>query len=126
MLTVITQLFFSEPGDIIMIEEPEISLHPKSQIDIVEAFAEAIKEQKQIIITTHSHFLLLGLGSAVAKGLLKADDIAVYHIEKKEGIGTISNRLPLNERGYIKGWIPSFVEEEKKLLDAWLSTLPEL
>ncbi|MFQ5875511.1 MAG: AAA family ATPase, partial [Dehalococcoidia bacterium] len=47
ILTVITQLFWAPTGSLIMIEEPEISLHPKAQIDVPEMFAEAIKEDKQ-------------------------------------------------------------------------------
>jgi len=36
VMTIITQLFWSEPGDMIMIEEPEISLHPNSQANLPE------------------------------------------------------------------------------------------
>ncbi len=124
ILSVITQLFWSKPGDIIMIEEPEISLHPGSQVLLTELFAEAIAEGKQIIITTHSEFLPLALRRPIKSGLLTLDDIALYHIKKEEE-GTIAEKLDLTEDGYVRGWIPSFAEIEEDLLGEWIETVPE-
>jgi predicted ATPase len=124
ILSIITQLFWSEPGDIIMIEEPEISLHPGSQVLLTELFAEAIAEGKQIIITTHSEFLPLALRRPIKNGLLALDDIALYHVMKDEG-GTTAEKLDLTEDGYVKGWIPSFAEIEEDLLGEWIETVPE-
>ena len=125
ILTIITQLFRAPKGSLLMIEEPEISLHPKAQIDVLEMFAEAIKEDKQIIATTHSLFMMQGIGYAVHKGWLEPDQVAVYHVDKKKGTGTTSKRLPLSEKGYIKGWVPSFAKVEGQLLREWTKTLPE-
>ncbi len=124
ILSIITQLFWSEPGDIIMIEEPEISLHPGSQVLLTELFAEAIAEGKQIIVTTHSEFLPLALRRPIKSGLLTLDDIALYHIKKEEE-GTIAEKLDLTEDGYVRGWIPSFAEIEEDLLGEWIETVPE-
>ena len=125
ILAVITQLFWAPKGSLLMIEEPEISLHPKAQIDVLEMFAEAIKQDKQIIATTHSLFMMQGIGYAVHKGWLEPDQVAVYHVEKKKGTGTESKRLPLSEKGYIKGWVPSFAKVEGQLLREWTKNLPE-
>ena len=124
ILTVITQLFWAPEGSLLMIEEPEISLHPKAQIDVLEMFAEAIREDsKQIIATTHSHILLQALGYAVHKRWIKSQDIAVYHIEKGRA-GTKATSLPLGKNGYIKNWVPSYTKVERQLLQEWAKTLP--
>jgi energy-coupling factor transporter ATP-binding protein EcfA2 len=124
ILTVITQLFWSPEGSLLLIEEPEISLHPKAQIDVLEMFAEAIRERKhQIIATTHSVFILQALGYAVLKGWLKPEEMAVWHVEKgKEG--TTATLLPLSEKGYLQEWVPSFNEVEKDLIREWSKSLP--
>ncbi len=123
-MTVITQLFWAPKGSLLMIEEPEISLHPKAQIDVLEMFAEAIKQDdKQIIATTHSHILLQALGYVVSKGWLSPEDMAVYHVEKGK-TGTKANQLPLGKRGYIKNWVPSYTKVERQLLREWAKTLP--
>lgn len=124
LLTVITELFWAPKASLLMIEEPEISLHPQAQIDVLEMFAEAIKQdKKQIIATTHSLMLLQALGYAVNKGWLERDDIAVYHIEKGK-MGTKAKLLPLSKQGYIKGWVPSYTKVEKQLLREWAKTIP--
>ena len=124
ILTVITQLFWSPEGSLLMIEEPEISLHPQAQVDVLEMFAEVIKQDnKQIIATTHSHIMLQALGYAVHKGWLDVKDIAVYHIEKRK-TGTKAKLLPLGKQGYIKGWVPSYTKVERQLLREWAKTLP--
>ncbi|MCI0866689.1 MAG: AAA family ATPase [Chloroflexi bacterium] len=124
ILTVITQLFWAPKGSLLMIEEPEISLHPKAQIDVLEMFAEAVtQDDKQILATTHSHILLQALGYVVSKGWLSREDIAVYHVEKGKG-GTKAKQLPLNKSGYIKNWVPSYSKVERQLLREWAKTLP--
>lgn len=124
ILTVITQLFWSPEGSLLMIEEPEISLHPKAQIDVLEMFAEAIKrDNKQIIATTHSHILLQAIGYVVNKGWLSRDNIAVYHVEKRKA-GTTTKALPLGKNGYIRNWVPSYTKVERQLLLEWAKTLP--
>jgi len=124
ILTVITQLFWSPKGSLLMIEEPEISLHPKAQVDVLQMFSEAIrKDDKQIIATTHSLILLQALGYVVQKGWLSREDMAVYHIEKRR-TGTSAKQLPLGKEGYIRGWVPSYTKVERELLREWAKTLP--
>jgi predicted ATP-dependent endonuclease of OLD family len=105
-MTIITQLFWSEPGDLIMIEEPETSLHPEFQVLLQELFAEAVRDGRQIVYSTHSPFLILALSRVIGKGILSRDDIAIYHVEKGDR-GTKVKQLRLNDRGFVSGWIPT-------------------
>jgi hypothetical protein len=106
LMTIITQLFWSEPGDLIMIEEPETSLHPEFQVLLQELFAEAVRDGRQIVYSTHSPFLILALSRVIGKGILSRDDIAIYHVEKGDR-GTKVKQLRLNDRGFVSGWIPT-------------------
>ena len=124
ILSIITQIFWSDPGDIIMIEEPEISLHPKNQVLLHELFSEAISQEKQIICSTHSPFFVLALSKIVKKKLLTLDDIAVYHVEKRED-GTHARALKLNKHGFIVSGIPSFMKVEEDLFRDWSESLEE-
>ena len=124
VLSIITQLFYSKKGDTIMVEEPELSLHPNSQALLPELFSDAVKDGKQVIITTHSETLPLALRRPIKNKIIKFRDIAVYHVEKREK-GTEVKQLQLSEDGYIKGWIPSFAEVESQLLKEWAETIPK-
>lgn len=124
ILTIITQLFGSTPGSVIMIEEPEISLHIESQLELPKMFSEAIKEGKQVIVTTHSEHLILALKPLIVNGELKPEDVAIWHFEKAEE-GTKAKKLNLTDKGIVEGWIPSYVEAEKEIIKEWFDTLPE-
>jgi predicted ATPase len=124
ILTIITQLFWSKPGSVIMIEEPEMSLHIESQLELPKMFAEAIKDEKQVIITTHSEHLILALKPLIASGELKPEDVAIWHFEKTSE-GTKAERLKLTDKGIVEGWIPSYVKAERAIIKEWFDTLPE-
>jgi predicted ATPase len=124
ILTIITQLFWSTPGSVIMIEEPEMSLHIESQLELPTMFAEAIKEDKQVIVTTHSEHLILALKPLIASGELKPEDVAIWHFEKTAE-GTKAERLKLTDKGIVEGWIPSYVKAEGAIIKEWFDTLPE-
>jgi predicted ATPase len=125
VLAILVQIFWSAKEDIILIEEPEISLDPEAQIHLPELFAAALRDQKSIIATTHSHFFILALNIPIKKKLIRADEIAIYNFQKTSE-GTKVTRLELDENGYLKGWIPSFTKTESELMNAFLETVPEI
>jgi hypothetical protein len=118
LLPVIVQVFCAPRGSFIMIEEPEISLHPEAQVDAIRMFADAVRAGQQILITTHSENMLLGLAEAAKECGLKREDVAVYHFSR-EGKEATAERLELNGNFYIKGWVPSFSQVESRLLKEW-------
>lgn len=54
---------------IILLDEPEISLHPKAQIRLIELLIEVTKE-KQIIVATHSPYLFKDFTKIIASILI--------------------------------------------------------
>jgi predicted ATPase len=124
ILAIITQIFWSEPESVVMIEEPEISLHPENQVLLHELFSEAISQGKQIVCSTHSPFFVLALSKIIRKKLLALNDIAVYHIEKNKQ-GTRIRQLKLNKHGFIVAGVPSFMKVEGELFHDWSESLEE-
>ena len=130
LLPIIAQLAYSREGDIILIEEPEISLHPEYQVKLPVLFGKAVQERKQVIITTHSSYLPLSIykiiegceikgytrvGEKEYKIKLDPDDIAIYHVTREKKYTEVE-RLDVDEKG-LKGGIPSFIDVERVLLD---------
>ena len=63
---IILPIKFSNPN-LVIVEEPEINLHADAQLKISEYLAE-LSNRSQLLITTHSHYLLAKLANLHAKG----------------------------------------------------------
>ncbi|MFX0544766.1 ATP-dependent nuclease [Roseovarius sp. S1116L3] len=50
-------LFSSKPGDVVILDEPELSLHPEAQKSLYKLLSE-LAEDRQIIIATHSPYMV--------------------------------------------------------------------
>lgn len=124
ILSILIQLWKNRDS-LILIEEPEISLHPSAQAKLAELFADCIsKTGNQLIVTTHSDVLTRAFLKPVREGKLKIEQLKVYEITK-DSEGTKARELELDPKGYIKGGIPSFVKVEEDLLFQWYQALPE-
>lgn len=100
VLPIITQSFKSE-NNTILVEEPEIHLHPKAQATLGAMFAEATqKRNNTFIIETHSENLLLRLEKLIRRGELSEDDVSVIYVDKDEN-GSKCIPLELDNEGDI-------------------------
>ena len=105
------QLTLADKGATVMIEEPEIHLHPKAQAELAEVLTEvSLEDDKQVIMTTHSEHITGRLLTLVAEGKLTPDDVAIYAFEKdEEGVCTAKD-LRINRDGTIEGGVNDFFE----------------
>ncbi len=111
ILPVIIQGFLSFDDSITVIEQPEIHLHPKMQADLADLFISIVKKKgkhsksKNLIIETHSEYLLKRLRRRISEGLIKASDVAIYVIKKNEDSSfdnSILEELDIEEKGNFK------------------------
>lgn len=108
---------------VLLIEEPEVHLHPNTVFKLGKAFAEIVKNaRKQIILTTHSEHLLIALLSSVAKGILTPEDLTIYYFEKK-GSKTKINKLKVTKTGQVEGGLPGFFESDWNMFLEYLKSL---
>ena len=105
----------------ILIEEPEIHLHPT----VIRKFARvlthlATEENKQLAFTTHSEQFLLSILACVKEKLLHPDQLRCYHVvrERKQ---TMFNHEPVSDDGQISGGLSSFMEGELQDIKSFLS-----
>lgn len=72
----------AKKGQIIIIENPEIHLHPKAQSKLGEFLAFVASKGIQIIIETHNDHLINRFRYEVFEGNLKSDEIIIHYKEK--------------------------------------------
>ncbi len=72
----------AQPGDILMVDEPELSLHPENQRRAAKLFARLINLGIKVFITTHSDYIIKELNTLI---MLNHDKPRLKHIAEKEG-----------------------------------------
>lgn len=110
---------------IVIIEQPELHIHPRLQVSLGDLFISAAKQGKCMIIETHSEHLILRLMRRMREtyqqkeaGILPLtpSDITVLYVEP-DGARSIVREMPLNEAGeLVKAWPGGFFDEGLKEL----------
>jgi len=107
----LVELLMAKRGALVAIEEPEIHLHPKAQAVLALILAEAAKkDSKQVVITTHSEHILIALLTLVAQGRLAPSELAIHYFERKPRNTARVTRLPVDDRGRVRGGLRGFFE----------------
>lgn len=108
VLPVLTVAFFAPPGSTVILEEPEIHLHPLAQSVLAELFAEASRERQiQFVIETHSEHLFRRMQTLVARDVLSTDECELYFVEQDQGTAQL-RRLQLDIYGRVTNWPERF------------------
>ena len=103
-------------SEIIMIEEPEIHLHPKASSKLIEVLAEiAIEKNKKILISTHSEILVSAALNLLPAKIISPRQLKMYWVKKNRGITSLELQ-EANEMGQIDGGLKNFLESELEVL----------
>jgi hypothetical protein len=108
VLPVIAIARFAPPGASIVLEEPEIHLHPLAQALLAELFVEASKERGvQFIVETHSEHMFRRLQTLIARGDADADACSLYFVDRDEAEAHL-RKLEVDEFGRLQDWPENF------------------
>jgi len=67
VLPIVVAILAAEPGNLILLENPEAHLHPYGQAKLAELFARAAAARVQLFIETHSDHIINGILVAIKK-----------------------------------------------------------
>ena len=118
-LPIIVAVLVSEPGTLILIENPESHLHPKGQAKLGELFAIAANCGIQIIVESHSDHILNGIRVAVHDAKIEPEEVQLHYFQReiKEGQAITEVISPqIDRNGRIDQWPEGFFDEWDKSL----------
>lgn len=112
ILPVIVLCFYVPEYSTIILEQPEIHLHPAVQAGLADVLIEAAKNWNiQIILESHSEHLLRRLQRRIAEDDVKPEQLALYFCDH-DGTQSLLQPLQLNAQGNISNWPNNFFGDE--------------
>ena len=108
--------------NLLMIEQPELHLHPRLQLNLANLFVELIKVQDnqqtpQLIVETHSENLILRIQNLVKQGVLSPDEVQIIYVGSNENTGSWHKEIKLLPDGQLADeWPGGFFTER---LEEW-------
>ncbi len=125
ILPVITLCYYAPRGSTLIIEQPEIHLHPKVQAGLADVFIDAIKNKDiQIILESHSEHLLRRFQRRIAEEGFSSKEAALYFCEIDKGESTLK-KLEIDLYGHILNWPKDFFGDEMGELAAMSQAIYE-
>ncbi len=112
ILPVLVLCYYVPEHSIILLEQPEIHLHPSVQAGLADVFIDVVKERNvQIILESHSEHLLRRLQRRIAEEQISTDKTALYFCSMEDGASKIE-KLDVDEYGNIRNWPQGFFGDE--------------
>jgi predicted ATPase len=112
VLPALVLLYYVPEGSTVLLEQPEIHLHPAVQSGLADVILTVAHARKlQIIVESHSEHMLRRFQRRVAEGNFEADDLRLYFCNTINGVATL-NDLALNKFGEVENWPNNFFGDE--------------
>ncbi|HEY0838363.1 MAG TPA: DUF3696 domain-containing protein [Azospirillum sp.] len=112
-LPVVVALRIAKPGQLVYIEQPELHLHPKAQVELAKLLVAAAKRGVRVVTETHSNLLILGVQSAIAESEIPPSDVALYWFSRDDQTGaTRVTPAEIDENGAFGDWPADFADVE--------------
>jgi len=113
IIPILAELSSSHHGAL-LIEQPELHLHPSAQGLLARLLIEASR-RRQVIIETHSEHLVLAIQRCVQDGDVGFDDVCVLCVSKQKS-GTRVQRMELTDDGnFAEPWLDEFFPDRLSL-----------
>jgi predicted ATPase len=111
-LPIIVSGLIAQPGQILIIENPEAHLHPYAQSQITKFLTLVSTTGVQVFVETHSDHVLNAVRLSVLDKILASQDTNVLFFKSGETPEVI--KIPVNDEGRIEQWPEGFFDQLDK------------
>jgi predicted ATPase len=112
VLPIVVMALLAPPASFIILEQPELHLHPKVQARLADFFIALAVDGKQTLSETHSEYLIdrLRLRVALSENAAIREAINIM-FSRKANVGTSLVNIELTEYGSILEWPDDFFDQ---------------
>ena len=108
VLPVLVLCYYVPEGSTVILEQPELHLHPSVQAGLADVFIDCIENRGlQIILESHSEHMLRRLQRRIAESKFDSDHASLYFCEQIRGESGIT-KLEVDLFGNIRNWPKDF------------------
>ena len=113
ILPVLVLCFYVPKESTVILEQPDIHLHPSVQSGLADVFIDTWKKHKvQILFESHSEHLLRRLQRRIAEGTIQEDDVSLFFCSTDDNGGSRLNQLEVDQFGNIANWPTDFFGDQ--------------
>jgi predicted ATPase len=119
ILPVLGLCLSATPGDLILLEQPELHLNPGMQQKLADFLLVMAKTGRQIIVETHSEYLITRLRRNAATDPVDHKYFTIIFVERDVKTGTSYRTVNVDEQGDLSEWPKGFfdhVAEDLRIL----------
>lgn len=120
IIPVILMGLLNDKSNLMLLEQPEIHLHPSSAANLADLFLNFIKDDKQFLIETHSQELINRLRLRVIQNPELKEKINIVFVDSGDDLGSEIKQFSIDEDGMFPEWPDGFLDESEKLAQAIL------
>lgn len=114
ILPIVVAALSARANELLLIENPEVHLHPSGQALMGQFLCEVAREGVQVVVESHSDHVLNGIRRAVKAKTIAADDVAVHFFTPRLP-GTAQVVSPKIDRdGRLDTWPVGFFDQVDK------------
>ncbi len=114
VLPVVVAALSAQPADLLLIENPEVHLHPAGQALMGRFLACVASAGIQVILETHSDHVLNGVRRAVKANVVQSDDVCVHFFRDRELEGDQVISPAIDSEGNLDAWPDGFFDQFDK------------
>jgi predicted ATPase len=119
VLPILVAGLLAPEGAVLIIEQPELHLHPRAQARLGDFFVSLAHLGKQCLIETHSDTLVNQLRLHMVKGGEAVRElVSIYFVEQDEQGDARFEPVKVSEGGNIVNWPEGFLDESVKQEEA--------
>ena len=111
ILPIIVEGFNAPKNALLMIEQPEIHLHPRAQGTMGDLLVDIANfNEKKLIVETHCDLLIRRVCKNILQGNIDHTNVVIYYFEPTES-GTEIKTITINKNGQFENFPDGFFEE---------------
>lgn len=121
LLPVVVLCLIAQPGELIMLEQPELHLHPALQLRLGDFLHAMAASGRQVLVETHSEYIIARLRRRVVEDETgaTAERVRIYFASRAGGDSDFKP-LAVNRYGSVDDWPEGFFDQGPREAEAIL------